>query len=410
MKLNPKEQELYDAFKEMPVVDAHEHLAPERVRVSQDMDVLDLFIHYTKTDFLCAGMSSDEWNRMHNKQIPRPERWAILAKYLRDVRYGSYARPAFIYARHLGYDDISENNYEEISERLRTDNKPGIYRRIMVDMCNIRAALTQANRTDYDQEFLIPLMPLDTYADIRSWKTVEKRAGDVGEKADTLDDFLEVARKGLKKWIGERVVGLKMVSRPYCPPDRGQAVATYDDLKHNPARELPEMNPLKDYLMEQVLEMAAELDLVVAVHTGMWGDFRTLDPKHMIRIFGAHPRTRFDMYHMGMPWVREAGVIGKNFPNVWLNLCWCHIISPEMTCSALNEWMDLIPVNKIIGFGGDYGKPVEKVYGHLMMAREDIARVLATRIERGLLGTDEALEIARKWFYENPKELYRLKV
>jgi len=159
-----------------------------------------------------------------------------------------------------------------------------------------------------------------------------------------------------------------------------------------------------------MLNMAAGLGLVVAVHTGMWGDFRTLDPKLMISVIMRHPSTRFDLYHMGMPWVRETGIIGKNFPNVWLNLCWCHIISPKMTCSALDEWIDLVPINKIIAFGGDYGKPVEKVYGHLVMARENIARVLGGRIKDGLMTEEEAISIAKKWFYHNPKELYQLKI
>ena len=112
---------------------------------------------------------------------------------------------------------------------------------------------------------------------------------------------------------------------------------------------------------------------------------------------------------MGMPWVRETGVMGKNFPNVWLNLCWCHIISPVMTRAALDEWIDLVPVNKIFAFGGDYGKPVEKVYGHLVMAREDIAMVLGRRVEQGLMTEDQAVAVAHRWFYDNPKEAYGLK-
>jgi predicted TIM-barrel fold metal-dependent hydrolase len=188
------------------------------------------------------------------------------------------------------------------------------------------------------------------------------------------------------------------------------AKEVFEELRRDPQKELPDMNPLKDYLMESMLDMASELDIVVAVHTGVWGDFRTLDPKHMISILGRHPQTKFDIYHMGMPWVRDAGLIGKNFPNAWLNLCWAHIVSPEMACSGLSEYMDLVPVNKILGFGADYGKPVEKVYGHLLMARENIARVLGARVERGLMTTDEAVDVARLWFYENPKGLYKLDV
>ena len=410
MRLEATEQELYDAFCELPVVDAHEHLAPERIRTAQKMDVCDLFIHYTRTDFICAGMTQAQWERMHNKAIPLDSRWRILSKYLKEIRHGSYARPAFIYADHLGFEDITKDNYVEISKRLQADNKPGIYRKILVDMCNIRTALTQAARTDYDLDFMVPVMPLDTWANVKSGKAMEERASEAGGGASTIDDYLDAVRKGLEKWISERTVGIKMVSRPYCPPDRGKAVAAFDELRRNPEATVSDMNPLRDYLMEEILDIAAELGLVVAVHTGVWGDFRELDPKHMIRIFGRHPKTRFDMYHMGMPWVREAGLIGKNFPNVWLNLCWSHIVSPEMTVTTLKEWIDLVPVNKIIGFGGDYGKPVEKVYGHLTMSRENIARVLGERVQRGLMSKGEAVEIARKWFYANPKKLYGLKV
>ena len=394
----------------MPVIDAHEHLSPERVRVKQHVDVFDLFIHYTRTDLLCAGMTQAQWEQMHNIKIPDRKRWRILSKYLKEIRYGSYARPAFIYAKHLGFDDITKDNYKDISKALQADNKPGIYKKILVDMCNIKVALTQAGRTDYDLPFMIPLMPLDMWTDVRSWETVEQRTSELGQGAVTIDEYLEVARKGLKKWIKEGSVGLKMASRPYDPPDRSKAVAIFDDLRRDPKKRVPDLNPLKSYLIEEMLDIASELDLIVAVHTGVWGDFRELDPRYMIPIFGRHPRTKFDMYHMGMPWVRDAGLIGKNNPNVWLNMCWCHIVSPEMTVSALKEWMDLVPMNKIIGFGGDYGKPVEKAYGHLLMAKENIARVLGERVDQGLLSTSEAGAIAKKWFYTNPKKLYRLKV
>ena len=72
--------------------------------------------------------------------------------------------------------------------------------------------------------------------------------------------------------------------------------------------------------------------------------------------------------------------------------------------------MDMVPMNKIIGFGGDYSRPVEKVYGHLVMAREDIATVLGRRVDRGLMSHDEAIVIARKWLLDNPNYLYKLDV
>lgn len=42
------------------------------------------------------------------------------------------------------------------------------------------------------------------------------------------------------------------------------------------------------------------------------------------------------------------------------------------------------------------------------MAQEDIARVLAGRIIEGQMTESQALALAKKWFWENPRELYQL--
>jgi hypothetical protein len=36
--------------------------------------------------------------------------------------------------------------------------------------------------------------------------------------------------------------------------------------------------------------------------------------------------------------------------------------------------------------------------------------VLGRRVDDGLMTEDQALAVARKWFWDNPVELYRLKV
>jgi hypothetical protein len=76
----------------------------------------------------------------------------------------------------------------------------------------------------------------------------------------------------------------------------------------------------------------------------------------------------------------------------------------------MDQIIDLLPINKILAFGGDYCMAVEMIYGHLVMAQQNVARLLAGRVERGLLSKREALGIAARWFYDNPKELYQLKI
>jgi predicted TIM-barrel fold metal-dependent hydrolase len=193
-------------------------------------------------------------------------------------------------------------------------------------------------------------------------------------------------------------------------PDRKAAHEAFEQLCTGALSELPWVNPLRDFLVDEAIRYAGQQDLVVAVHTGYWGDFRTLDPLHMIPVLERHRGVRFDVYHLGYPWMRESLMLGKGFPNVWLNFCWTHIISQKFAMDALDEAIDLVPMSKLLAFGGDYATPVEKVYGHLQMALEGIANVLAGRVEDGWMTEEEALRVAHAWLWDNPVELYRLEV
>ena len=415
MNYTRTEELLLEAMEDMEIIDAHEHLPPEHVRTDAKVDVLTLFSHYTRTDLITAGMKPDDYQKVIDAEGPLDERWKLFRPYFEHIRYGSYARPALMAAKEFyGFDDITDDNYREISARMQSQNTPGIYHRILREKCKIRTALTQAGRTDYDDDLLTPLMPLplDTYASVRSADDISKKADDLKMKVANLDDYMELAEKGIAKWKAEGVVGLKTASTPSLqnpPPPRKSAEEIFNKIISGEESKVNNSH-LRDFMANHLMDVAGKLDMVVAVHSGMWGDFRNLDSKHMLSVLPRHPNTRFDLYHLSMPSVRDTIVIGKNFPNVWLNLCWCHIISQQMTCSALDECIDIVPMNKIIGFGGDYSRPVEKVYGHLVMAREDIATVLGRRVDRGLMGHDEAVVIARKWLWDNPKNLYKLNV
>jgi predicted TIM-barrel fold metal-dependent hydrolase len=166
------------------------------------------------------------------------------------------------------------------------------------------------------------------------------------------------------------------------------------------------------WLLHEVLEEAGRQHLPVSIHCGIiwncWNDFRRTNPLNIIPLLIQHRNTAFDLYHGGIPWVREMGVIGNQYPNANLDLVWCHQISAYMTEHMLNEWIDLVPINKIIGFAGDNPCGPEKTYGALVMTRENIARALAVRISRGQMTESRAVDICRMWLYENPKRIYGL--
>ena len=416
-ELSRIEREILKAIGEFEIIDCHEHLGPEKERVESAVDVFNFFSAYTGGDLSAAGMSQSDYQSLFNHNIPLERRWALFAPYWEQIRWGSYARAALLAAKKLyGFEDINDKTFQPLSQAMKEANKSGIYERILRNECKIRTALTVSQTTKLDTPLLTPVMKM--MFQMQNWEAISHPFFDPDAKVRSLDDYLGALRDYIIRVKAEGAVALKMASKPYERPIREKALSTFERMRKGIqsypvpfAPALARRHPLMDYVVDQMISLAAEHGLVVAVHTGYWGDFRELHPLHMLPIIQRHPETRFDIYHLGYPWVRETLMLGKRFPNVWLNFCWTHIISQRFAMAALDEAIDLIPVNKLLAFGGDYGPPaVEKVYGHLVMAQENVACVLAKRIVKKQMSETQALTIARKWFWENPKQLYHLKL
>ncbi|MFH1567296.1 MAG: hypothetical protein ABIL09_04790, partial [Gemmatimonadota bacterium] len=82
-------------------------------------------------------------------------------------------------------------------------------------------------------------------------------------------------------------------------------------------------------------------------------------------------------------------------------------MSPEGARRALMEWLDAVPANKIIAFGGDYCF-VDGVYGHQRLARDNVAAALAAKVEDGSFDLERARQIADWILVDNPQRILKL--
>jgi predicted TIM-barrel fold metal-dependent hydrolase len=162
-------------------------------------------------------------------------------------------------------------------------------------------------------------------------------------------------------------------------------------------------------MFHHVCRLCDEHRVPFEIHTGLHagnGNFVTNSkPAELTNVFFAYPRVQFDLFHIGYPYHHETAVLGKLFPNVFIDFCWMHIVSPAGARAALDEMLDAVPWNKIFGYGGDYRYP-ELSYAHLVMARRNIAEVLGQRVEAGQMSEEEALEIGRGLLHDNPARLF----
>jgi len=83
------------------------------------------------------------------------------------------------------------------------------------------------------------------------------------------------------------------------------------------------------------------------------------------------------------------------------------VIDPEASLSFCRQALAALPLNKVLGFGGDYGF-ADVVYGHSRIAREGIALVLSDAVKQGRLTRADAKGAARRWLRDNAMELYRI--
>jgi predicted TIM-barrel fold metal-dependent hydrolase len=406
--------ELIEYMAGLDVIDCHEHLCPEHVRLEREVDVLMLVSLYAFVDMLSAGFPPEERkthignNHALDTSVPLEQRWHDLWPYIRRVKYGSYYRPTALALRDIyGIHDLNESTWREATERMRTENTKGLYHRVLRDRCKIRTCLVQNGRISNQDppDLFTPLYSNTNILQFTNLDFVEylKKAYSVGEM--DLDTYLDCVGKDLEKKRKEGAVGFKIGAWRFAAPDMQRAREEFRKVLQGS----PVTATLRACVLEFILRKAAEWDWPVAVHCGIWNDYRDVDPKNIIDTVMKHPGVRFDLYHLGMPFARDCIFIAKNFPNAYLNLCWCYAISQEITRRTINEILDTVPVNKVFGFGADYIYAVENVYGHLVMARETIAEALSERIARGHLDHDGAKEICRLWLHDNPAAFYRLK-
>ena len=405
------EGEVFEALTGIPVIDAHEHLVPEAERVARKVDFFILFSTYCQADLVSAGMDPAVYERLRNDpDMPPEQKWKAFGPFYPLIRHGSYARPGRIWLRDvLGCDDLTDANYAGVSAKLQEWNRPGLYDRILRKMCGIGAALVVgADYREYDFGLLKPLWRLHYDSDgfIRDFLFGQ---GGAGEKS--LGAYLDRMEGNVTRYAGDGGFAVKTVCFPFETPDLRKAEEVFDSIRAGGPDEmigLAQRAVLSSVIHDRVFRLVEEHDLTVAVHSGVWGDFRQSQPTYLIPMATQYPAVRFDLFHLGVPFVREAVMIGKMFPNVSLNLCWNTVVSPEQTVRMLDECLDMIPLNRLIVFGADYNLPVEKVYGHLKMAKQVVARVLAKRIRRGDMDLPEAVRIAGMWFHDNAVSIYRL--
>lgn len=423
------ESRLTDVFDTMWIADSHEHLFDEADRTSRAIDFFDLLSHYTLDDLSLAGLSTEDVKVAMNKSAPDEKRWAAVEEPWRYARFTGYARNLRIAINDIyGFDEISGATIGKINAAIREKNRPGLYREVLKTRARIRFYVLDdrhAHPSKPDREFFVIAREFDDFVVPQSRQDIHKLeeltntsitslAGLEAALEVRFNEALDAEMSAVKTLLAyQREIYFAEVGRDAAEADFARMIQTEKTPKWT-FRQLIDrpFRNLEDYMFHRVMQLANAHRVPVQVHTGLNNNapgehnfIANSNPVHLTNVFFLYPETKFDLFHIGYPYLAEMGALGKCFPNVYIDFCWAHIISPATSAKALTEYLDTVPSNKLLAFGGDF-LYVELSYAHAKIARRVCARVLAAKVEGGFCKEDEAVELGRRMFFENVANLF----
>jgi hypothetical protein len=402
----------------IPIIDTHEHLTfPHRFVEMGNIDFGRLFTHYASSDLRSAGMPAQDMAEVANMEskLSPEEKWRLLKPWYERSWNTAYCECLRIAMRDLyGIEDLSDETVGPLSEKMNAVPRES-WTRDVFDRANIEIALEneQAGSPVYARKRCPDIFLCDMSDDF-SGRGIDPTES--GIEVSGLSDYLKVIDYYFDNFADEASAfkigraydrSLYFEDVPYADAER---IFARLHKPHDPPAKR-EITALEDYIVHYCVRTAGEHDLPVKFHTGLQegnaNDIKNSRAALLINLFTRYPRTKFDIYHISWPYTEELIDICKNFPNVWIDFCWAWIFNPPASRRFLADMLETVPLNKIHGFGGDFIF-VEGTYGHSVIARREISRVLAEKVEEGRFTEEYAVHAARRLLRENALDHFRV--
>ena len=413
--LNSKSMELFDSLhgqiSALPVIDCHEHTflpeaRPSRVdlwAVVRNSDVGD--------DLISAGMPAT-----HRPNLE----WDLASAYLPRVRNTGFYRSLILAFQHL-FDfrdsELRADNWELLSKKIAEANTlTDWYSTVLHHHGHVELILrVQGEEPDpfaVDRRYFAPLINFDEWIRAGEPEERERVAGKVGGEAGTLKQYLTAMDLAFEQARERKAIGAKSLlayRRPlnYARPEYSEVESLFG------RRSLTEResHAVEDFLMHAIAERAGRYNLPFQIHVG-YGSWQSnitagANPLLLNLLIESHRHTQFVLLHGGYPFIGEMATLAKNHPNVYIEAGWLAYIAPAAYRRAMGEWLDSVPMNKILAFGADC-LHIEQTLGALILTRRQLTRALMDKITESDWSESLALECGTRLLHRNAVELYRL--
>lgn len=410
----------------LKIVDTHEHLLfPAKISEWTSLDFMLLLSAYSKDDIISSGMSASVFNSLKKDSLSINKKWELIKPYLDKSFNTAFCRNALIASKQLfGIDEFDESTVTALSEKIKKAYQSDNWFYEVLDKSKIEYVIQdgfwvpgggprefKGNKFRYVARF-------DDFVSILGSGDINNLANKNNTRIESFDDLLKAFDFAFESAVQKGIVGIKcgvaysrILYFGNVPKKRAEEIFTM--IMTKPAGyTFEDVKPLQDYMLHRIIEKANDYKFPVIFHTGLQtGQGNIIEnskPTLLINLFKQYPEVKFVIYHGGYPYGGELTTLAKNFPNVFIDLCWLYIISPSYAERYLNECLETVPANKIMGFGGDF-RNVECTFAHLYFARQVISKVLIDKVQSGYFSEKEGKKVASMILYDNAIDFYKLK-
>jgi len=408
------------------------HCSYEEFEANRESFTFQSLLGYATADLVTAEGPRPPAGEMNRERV---------AKLWPKIRATGYGRAVTLGCRELFDLNYAPENFDAITAALQESiagkSAEDVYSYFVHEKAQNKWTVQDGNfRLDSPSAFKDNVYPssyrfafrIDNLLDIADVAPIEALEQFTGRSIHTLDQLVQRLNEAIDKFKDTGKLAAIKIGMAYQrdlvvgDPTHHEAEVAFNRIRsrkvfwdgiqqYTGAVDAATARALGDYMFHILIQRACDEDLPVQIHTGYlagnWGSLAGTKALNLVPIFDKYRACRFDIFHASWPWTSELGTIGKNYPNVWLDMCWAWTMNPAQSERALSEWIDGVPFNKIFAYGADTGLPWNNV-GYSLQAKLGIARVLESKIEAGYLDERTAEEIASYIMLKNGEEFYGL--
>jgi glucuronate isomerase len=405
------------AIAEIPVLDVHTHLDAAHMSARGLADIL--LYHMVVSDLRSAGCPSGH-------RVEPGEEAARIQEALPYLPY--IANTSCFYGVRLilrelyDFDEpITAANWEGLDARIRAASGDPNWARRILGRANVRRAMTldvQRGDGSYD-DLLEYSFELTYFCGAVSGRPVDAPVAELeaicGRPVSSLDD----AREGLAAFFATIPYGRVRTTAAHLSTDFVYRPVSDDEMAAALTRRASGQ-PVPDdrfifgnWLLAALLgELERHGDEIVMqfsfgaeplpFETGSKADVGTVF--QLVDLLQRFPGLRFNCF-LASAYVSQAlCTVARECPNLSFSAYWWHGFFPEQIRRLMNERLDMVALNKQVGFFSD-AYCVEWTYAKAIIVRQELARVLAEKVERGQYTEELAVRIARHLLWETPRTL-----